>query len=356
MLRRAHQKLATPNIEKVIAGNQPFMRQPAHANGINQACKRGILLTHGLTDSPYFMRHLADFFAAQGFLVMAILLPGHGTQAGDLLDVTWQEWAKAVEYGTDKLAEEVDEVYLGGLSTGATLSVYQSLRDTRVRGLFLYSPALKISRRAAFANFHKLYSRFYPAAKWLSIQPDHDCYKYESFTKNAAAQMYALTRQIRSHRSSLEIPVFAVASTDDATVDTAATVGFMLHARHPASQLVLYSGIERSISTATSAANITWVNSLFPEQRIVSSSHLAIVLPKEDAHYGDAGEYANCAHYYPGEMEKYAACRSHPNEVAQGEITPENLRTGIMRRLMYNPNYTQMENAMREFIQRLDEA
>jgi esterase/lipase len=40
------------------------------------------------------MRHLADFFRQNGFRVMAVLLPGHGTQPGDLLDVTWQEWAR----------------------------------------------------------------------------------------------------------------------------------------------------------------------------------------------------------------------------------------------------------------------
>ncbi len=75
------------------------------------------------------MRHLAEFFLENGFRVMAVLLPGHGTQPGDLLEVTWQEWAKTVAYGAYKLAEEVDEVYLAGYSTGATLSVYQSLRD-----------------------------------------------------------------------------------------------------------------------------------------------------------------------------------------------------------------------------------
>lgn len=352
MLRKAHAKLNTPDIDKVIAGNMPFMLKPRTADGTGKLYKRGILLTHGLTDSPYFMRHLAEFFAEQGFLVMAILLPGHGTQPGDLLDVEWQEWAKAVAYGTDSLAQEVDEVYLGGLSTGATLSVYQSLGDARVRGLFLFSPALKITPRAVFAKLHKFYSGIKPAAKWVTIQPDTDCYKYESFPKNGAAQMYALTRavQARQRRQPLHIPVFAVTSADDMTVQTSATLKFMAGAQHPASKLVIYSTAPQNIPTDFPAQKLEWVNSVFPEQRILSSAHTSIVLPADDAHYGSEGDYANCSHYYPHDIKKYIACRTHQAQVAQGEITYQNLQTGIMRRLMVNPNFAGMTIAMRQFI------
>jgi len=206
MLSRAHAGAA--DWEKIVDGNAPFELTPnnpspppcrgraregveASLPGQQKPYRRGVLLTHGLSDSPYFMRHLAAFFQENGFRVMAVLLPGHGTQPGDLLEVTWQEWARTVAYGADKLAEEVDEVYLAGYSTGATLSVYQSLRDNRVRGLFLFSPALRITRRAALANLHKLYSWLIPSAKWVDIKPDLDIYKNESFTKNAAAQTYA---------------------------------------------------------------------------------------------------------------------------------------------------------------------
>jgi esterase/lipase len=355
MLRNAHTKLGTPDIEKVIAGNLPFALKPRVADGIRQPYKRGILLTHGLTDSPYFMQHLADFFAEQGFFVLAVLLPGHGTQPGDLLAVTWQEWTKAVAYGMDRLAEEADEVYLGGFSTGATLSIYQSLRDARVRGLFLFSPALKITPRAAYARLHKLYSWLIPAAKWVTLQPDSDCYKYESFPKNGGAQMYALTRVVKARRPALTIPIFTVASADDTTVQTQATLAFMARTQHPASKLVIYSTTPKKIPHDFPAQNWEWMNSVFPEQRIISSSHLSIVLPADDAHYGDEGEYANCAHYYPHEIEKYIACRTHPARVAQGEITPENLQTGILRRLMFNPRFAEMKVSMQRFIASLPE-
>ncbi len=350
MLSQAHTKLGTENAVAVVSGNMPFLREPARCDGAQHPYKRGILLTHGLTDSPYFMRHLADFFVSQGYLVMAILLPGHGTQPGDLLEVTWQEWAKAVAYGADRLAEQVDEVYLGGFSTGATLSIHQSQHDARVRGLFLYSPALKITPRAAYAKLHKLYSCLLPKTKWVSIQPDIDCYKYESFTMNGAAQMYALTQRVAAAELTLQIPVFAAASEDDVTVDTLATIDLMSRARHPASHLLIYSTTPEISATKHPDAHITWLYSVFPEHRIIGSSHLSIVLPAYDEYYGVQGNYVNCNHYYPHELDKYIACRTHPREVVFGEISAANLQTGLIQRLMYNPGYEQLCSAMQYFI------
>ena len=299
------------------------------------------------------MRHLGTFFQENCFRVMAVLLPGHGTQPGDLLEVGWQEWAKAVAFGTDQLAAEVDEIYLGGFSLGGALSVYQSQRDERVRGLFLFTPALKISSLAVFANLHKIYSWALPSGKWLSVKPDKDIYKYESFASNGAAQVYALTQELNSQTQGHQaesIPVFAAASWDDSTVDTPATVAFMARTTHPSSRLVLYSTDTKQAPAGISANKLVLVNSVMPEQKILSSAHTAIVLPPEDTHYGVAGDYANCLHYFPDEMGKYAACSSNKNEVLQGELTKQNLKVGTLRRLMYNPNFAALKISMRQFI------
>lgn len=352
MLRLAHQRLGSSDIDTVVAGNMPFRLYPTNSDGQSHAYRRGILLTHGLTDSPYFMRDLGAYFQAQGFVVMAVLLPGHGTQPGDLLDISWQEWAKAVAFGTDCLAQEVDELYMGGLSTGATLSLYKSQIDERVRGLFLYSPALEISSRAAYAKLHKLYSWLIPTAKWLNLQPDYDVYKYESFPKNGAAQMYELTKKVAAQQDArgLPLPIFAVASGDDTTVQSIATLDLIDAAVHPASRLLWYSTTAPRLENH---ARLLWVNSAVPEQRILSSAHTAIVLSESDPHYGRNGDYSNCAHYYPHEPEKYIVCRTRPAEVAQGEITADNLQSGIMRRLMYNPNFSGMTANMTDFIKTL---
>ena len=333
--------------EAIVAGNTPFELLPPNdfEKGRDKPYRRGVLVTHGLSDSPYHMRHLAEFFQHNGFRVMAILLPGHGTRPGDLLDVDWREWAKTVAYGADCLAAEVDELYLAGFSAGAALSLFHAAHDDRVRGLFLFSPAFEITPLAKWANLHKLYSWLRPKAAWVGNMQDRDLYKYESFCKNAAAQMYKLTQALP--KGGVDIPVFAVASADDATVNSAATLRFMQRARHACSKLVWYS------TAKIEQENIEWVDSAVPEKRILSSAHTAIVMSPEDAHYGANGGYANCLHYYDDDGERYKACMSRPGEVWLGEVSERNLEHGLLRRLMYNPHYAAMETSMLKFIQGL---
>jgi len=86
---------------------------------------------------------------------------------------------------------------------------------------------------------------------------------------------------------------------------------------------------------------------------ILSSAHTAILLPPEDEYYGAAGAYANCIHYYPQQMDKYAACTLHPEECWLGEISAKNLDVGILRRLMYNPNSAALKISLKQFIDSL---
>jgi hypothetical protein len=56
-----------------------------------------VLLVHGLSDSPYSMRSLAELFLERGFYVLVLRLPGHGTVPAGFLDVRWEDWYAAVE-------------------------------------------------------------------------------------------------------------------------------------------------------------------------------------------------------------------------------------------------------------------
>lgn len=368
MLRNVHSKKAIDGLEKIIDGNAPFELKPSaiSSSGSSKAYRRGVLLTHGLSDSPYVMRHMAVFFQKNGFRVMAVRLPGHGTQPGDLLDVSWHEWAKVVAYGVDRLAEEVEDIYLGGFSTGGSLSVYQGLRDKRVQGLFLFSPAIRITPWAALARFYKFFSWLVPSGKWLEIKSDLDIYKYESFPVNAVVQIYALTKTVEKlmGRQQMDIPVFVACSKDDVTVDTLATLNFVARTRNPASKLILYTTDTEGCMTGKYEANSTirelraagkieLVNSVYPEQRILSSSHTAIVVPETDKHYGLSGDYSNCAHYYPDNLEKFVACNDNDNVILYGELTEKNMKAGVVRRLMYNPNYSELLVSMKKFIDNL---
>ena len=170
-----------------------------------------ILLLHGLTDSPYHMRALAKVFKKEGFYVLALRLPGHGTLPSELLDVTWQQWAKATNWGANQLRKIASErggvpLYMGGFSTGGALIINYSLKaidNTKLempKKLFLFSPAVGVSKIATVSAWHKTLSwlSYFEKFKWLDILPEYDPTKYNSFTKNAGRQVYLLTLENQS--------------------------------------------------------------------------------------------------------------------------------------------------------------
>ena len=166
------------------------------------------LLVHGLSDSPYSVRALAETFLARGYYVLALRLPGHGTVPAGLVDVSWEDWYAAVVLAARHAAAKAGPgkpFVAGGHSTGAALVTLYSLRALadpalpRPQRLYLVSPAIGISPFAALTKVIASLS-FIPAfekARWLDVLPEYDPYKYNSFPVNAAKQIYGLTQVVQ---------------------------------------------------------------------------------------------------------------------------------------------------------------
>lgn len=54
--------------------------------------KGAVVLLHGLTDSPYSMRNVAELYRQQGFVAIGLRIPAHGTVPGALTKVRWEDW------------------------------------------------------------------------------------------------------------------------------------------------------------------------------------------------------------------------------------------------------------------------
>jgi esterase/lipase len=205
--------------------------------------KGAVLLLHGLTDSPYSMRALAQIFAARGWYVVGLRLPGHGTAPAALARITWQDWAGATRLAARHLRAKTGStvpLIIAGYSTGAALAVeyapaaLQSESLPPVSGLVILSPAIGVSPVAAFAAWPARIARWtgWERLAWTETPPEFDPYKYNGFTANAADQIYQLTRRIREQIAGLSTPggvrglpqVLAFESVADATVSTAALV------------------------------------------------------------------------------------------------------------------------------------
>ncbi len=353
MIEKARVDINETNRDAILNANRPFELKPDESRfprNHKGRYEKGILLIHGLSDSPYFLQPIARSLQQRGFLVRSILLPGHGTVPGDLLSVKYQEWVRATEYGVDQLKQQVEKLYLGGFSTGGALCIHEALKNRDVQGLILFAPAVGIrSPWAAMAGFMNVFS------DWLGSKGDDKDYaKYESFAINGGAQVYDLTREIDAAFAAgrrLSMPVFTVVSADDISIDTDKMVDvFNVYATSPKSLLLLY-GKEDAKSRKDGAGEIIFQRSFLPEERVLDYAHISLLIPPEDAHYGKNGGYKYCLHYQ-AEQEKRMSCLQDPN-LWQGEITPENLSRYTLRRLTYNPRYDEMIRILDRFLNTL---
>ena len=331
----------------------PFERAPAA--GCPPAAtgrpSRGVLLLHGLSDMPLAMRDLADAFAARCFVVRAMLLPGHGTRAGDLLDVTRRDWLAATRFGLETLKGDVDEVFVGGFSLGGLLAMHAVLEDAAVRGAFVFSPALALAR--AWLVRQSLWLRH--VLDWLDRDAPDDYARYEAMPMNATAETFLLTRELARllERRRVAVPVFMALSADDPVIDVAVNRDYFENRfSHPGSRLVVYRRDPRE-GTDPDDTRVNYRNSFLPEQRIAGFSHLSIHIAPANVHYGAHGDYRSCGQASGESAEAVARCLAAPHPW-RGEVFGAN-RAAIpdgapVARLTYNPRFGDLLEQIDEFL------
>jgi hypothetical protein len=115
---------------------------------VKQDSDKVIVLIHGLTDSPFFMMDLAEYFYSElGYSVFLPLLHCHGLRNPKGMEgVKLEEWKKNVEYAVKTACRYGRTVSIGGLSIGGALSLYAMENLTKINGcLYLFSAALELA-------------------------------------------------------------------------------------------------------------------------------------------------------------------------------------------------------------------
>ncbi|TKI05498.1 alpha/beta hydrolase [Martelella alba] len=224
------------------------------------APRGAVVLLHGLTDTPYSLRHIAENYRRRGYVAVGIRLPGHGTVPAGLTQAKWPDWTAATRLAVReaKILSGADlPLHIVGFSNGGALAMKYTLDSldnpnlAKPSRVILISPMIGVTRFARFAGIAG-WPAFFPAfakAAWLGIVPEFNPFKYNSFPVNAARQSYELTqvlqqqiaRDARNGRLAALPPILTFQSLMDSTVSTRAIITALYdHLPANGSEVVLF--------------------------------------------------------------------------------------------------------------------
>ena len=198
-------------------GNAPFILH--HPSSTKVA-----VLIHGLSDSPFFMREIANTLFEEGYSVIVPLLPGHGKREADDDMSDWniaERWQSHID-NVLALADEMgDTLIVGGFSTGGALAVEHYLGgNENIDGLMLFSGALALSDNAE--GMSRIWGIKLLAQIIDGTYETHgpNPYKYPDVAGFAGLELMDLINTIRDkleEGAQIDVPLFVAHSQADAT-------------------------------------------------------------------------------------------------------------------------------------------
>ena len=223
------------------------------------APRASVLLLHGLSDSPYSLRSLAERLHDSGAHTLGLRIPGHGTAPSGLVKVSWQDMAAGYAWRciTWQIRTATDPSASWIIPTARRWPCILSLP----RWMTPPCPDRQVCSDVA-RNRHHLRCRdghLASAAGTIAgfgqtgleqYLPEYEPFKYGSFAVNAGDLPYRLTTEIQRRITELQKsgkvnampPVLAFSSVVDSTVLAPALVSNLFN-RLPAGGLNWFSSI-----------------------------------------------------------------------------------------------------------------
>ncbi len=203
----------------VVPQAEPFFAdaRPDSADGQ----RVGVLLSHGFTGSPASMVPWGRYLAEQGYAVAVPRLPGHGTTWQEMNRTRWQDWYGEVERSFEKLRANCDQVVVGGLSMGATLTLLLAAeRQTEVAGIVSVNVSVdnKDPRRFALPILKRLVPSFPGIADDIK-KPGVTEGGYDRTPLRAAAELISLYQHLQPQLPRITQPLLMIRSATDHVAD-----------------------------------------------------------------------------------------------------------------------------------------
>lgn len=188
-----------------------------------------VLLIHGYTASPAEVRPMGEALSTAGMRVVAPLLPGHGTSAGDLNRFHWRDMAECVASELYGLLGHHDRVFVAGISMGGLLALHLAARCQDIAGVIPMAAASRVT-----GHLHHLL----PLLSLLPLQVPksrdiHSCvedkasghlvWSYDATPVRFAMQLMHLAEHVRDHLRDIHAPLLAIHGARDRAVPVQAS-------------------------------------------------------------------------------------------------------------------------------------
>jgi esterase/lipase len=325
-------------LQKCIEANAPaesFPKSPA---------RHGILLIHGLMSSPMGMSSLYQYFSEKDYLVRSLLLPGHGTRPGDLLDVTCQDWLETCHFAIKTLREEVEHVSVIAFSAGSALAIYLSLTErTLIDSLVLLAPAISLKHplTSLYAQIIYPFRNIFSRMNWPILKIEDDYAKYHSIPANAIYQVTHLINNIHHLNTTLDIPIYIASTEDDETISHQKAVEFFIKQTNPLNRGIIYT-TDLTIKLPSSLKSRL---SSYPKDNILDFSHTSLAISADHPHYGKKGDFSDFSHY-----SQTKQMEAKHQTIYYGATSRKNLRKHFIQRLSYNPDFDYLASDIELFL------
>ena len=194
---------------KIMPGAEPFLLPGG---------PRGVLLIHGFTGSPAEMRLLGEKLAAQGYTILGVRLPGHGTVVQDMEPTGWRHWYGSAVDGWHLLNGLCKEISVVGLSMGGLLALKLAADYPVHRLAALSTPIFLANRKIPFLPLYRLFRRFVPKKRRTYDLEPHYSAGYDQTPLASLASLLDLIGSVKADLNHIHCPTLLVQSRREHTV------------------------------------------------------------------------------------------------------------------------------------------
>lgn len=337
--------------EAQLTWNLPFERRPAPF--CTQSEIRGMLWVHGLNDSPYVFRELIESLPeSQCLWVRTILLQGHGTRPGDMIEASAKDWQRSVSIRAQELVEVTGHpIYLGGFSTGGALVTSWALDHPRdVSGLITVAPAWALNGSV------ERYLWLAPVAAWfmdfVKTEEELNPVKYGTLAMNAAAQIGEVLDQVQSRLSTQmnwPFPVVMLTAESDSVINVDVLANyFKRSARVNGSRWIMFHDRRATLPDWWDETTMTDWPGYFPDLHILNISHMSLNFSRDNQLYGEKGPLSRC-------IEPHGMSSAQCIQLPESQLWFSAWRPGESgpptSRLTWTPYFKQWVGVIRDFVQ-----